>query len=337
MSGVSRHMPGCGCCGCTEFEDVFTRADSSNIGSDWSEESGAWEIASNKLKGTSNGIAVYNTAVSQNSYKVQAVVRSDTANDQVGLVAYYTDANNYYSVILDIGAGARTLKIFETSGGVTTERDSASVSAAAVDTDHTISLCITHDGSTARLVARFGASTFAYWEDSSPLTGPGKAGVYRKSAAGVTTWDDFAIDLTNTDTCPDCGIPCCFDELVPVCLKLVVSGLVDNTCTDCNELNGVEFTFRHNGGCGWNLESSGGATHCGEALEENSLSYISIVSAGGSDCAVEWRLRTVTSGYEIYGNATLASSSVFPINVDTLTSFLDRCDVSGATSVLSAC
>lgn len=235
MSGINRHMPGCGCCGCEVFTDDFNRADDTNIGSDWSEESGAWAIASNKLAGSSNGIAVYNTTISQASYKVESIVRTDTANDTVGVVAYYTDANNYYSAILSIGAGTRTLKIFETVAGVTTERASVNVTSAAVNVDHTVSLCVNHDGSSAHLAAMYGSTPLVAWSDATPLSGPGKAGVYRKSAAGATTWDEFSVSLTNTDDCPGCVCGLCTEGTSPNSIQVVIAGATGY----CSDINGT--------------------------------------------------------------------------------------------------
>lgn len=47
----NRHVPGCRCCqpACTAWKDSFNRADDTDIGADWTEDAGDWEIVSNEL------------------------------------------------------------------------------------------------------------------------------------------------------------------------------------------------------------------------------------------------------------------------------------------------
>ncbi len=55
-----KNSPGCGCCGTCQqlFLDEFNRSDSTNIGSDYSEDVAGWEIKSNKLYSLTAGAAL---------------------------------------------------------------------------------------------------------------------------------------------------------------------------------------------------------------------------------------------------------------------------------------
>ena len=48
-------VPGsCGCCTCRYFFDQFTRADSSDLGNNWTEEAGSWAIGDYRLETASS-------------------------------------------------------------------------------------------------------------------------------------------------------------------------------------------------------------------------------------------------------------------------------------------
>src|SRR3954468_9960236 len=84
--------------------DNFNRADSASIGSDWSENGGTWQIASNQLNKTSADgnfeIATWITSLGISSpadyeVSVDALLNSGSIG-QPGVIARYIDSNNFY-------------------------------------------------------------------------------------------------------------------------------------------------------------------------------------------------------------------------------------------------
>jgi hypothetical protein len=77
------------CCtteGCEIGEDTFDRSDSTNIGTDWTELSGEWEIDTNRLHCTADGIALWvDKHLSAKQYP-SFVVSIDLPNVVVGCV-----------------------------------------------------------------------------------------------------------------------------------------------------------------------------------------------------------------------------------------------------------
>ena len=48
----------CACC-CVDLEDTFNRSNSTNIGPDWTEEAGSWEINGNSLRVSSTTVFLF--------------------------------------------------------------------------------------------------------------------------------------------------------------------------------------------------------------------------------------------------------------------------------------
>src|SRR3990167_417787 len=167
----------------TLASDNFDRADSTNIGSDWTEQKGDWEILSNKLNhktdsGTSGeDIATWDTALNASpaaDYDVEAIVRL-TVTGGMGVVVRYLDDNNMY--LLFLNTVGQTLEIYKKVSGSYTQLGSTYSAGQSISIDYTLKLSMV--GSTIKGyqdgVERISAT-------DSDLTATGKPGVISDSA-----------------------------------------------------------------------------------------------------------------------------------------------------------
>lgn len=94
--------------------DDFNRANSSDLGSDWTEVSGGWAIASNRLTtdSTTNQHLIHATPMTNGDHYIQADFIQGT---QAGLLVRYTDASNY--IMGRIDTSFSRAEIFARVGG----------------------------------------------------------------------------------------------------------------------------------------------------------------------------------------------------------------------------
>src|SRR5678815_3898885 len=105
--GIPNRCGNCGCeppgppsCPC--FTDDFNRADSTNLGSDWTETSGSWSISSNRLtlSSPSNGDNAQITPFTPlpptagSCSRIQCTLSGSSGGDKPGVLVRYTDASN---------------------------------------------------------------------------------------------------------------------------------------------------------------------------------------------------------------------------------------------------
>jgi ELWxxDGT repeat protein len=112
-----------------DFSDDFNRADSTNLGSDWTETAGNLNIVDNQLLAIdpTGGAALVNN-VSLADVRVQAEVSLLTSgNSRVDLYARATDTSNTYLGTLVANNGIFTAKIRKLVGGVLTLLTSTTV------------------------------------------------------------------------------------------------------------------------------------------------------------------------------------------------------------------
>lgn len=261
-----------GCCAdCVLFADAFDRADSSDLGSDWSEAAGDWEIDSGSLTVASSGaIAVHATTLGASHYRVQVALRSDTAGDVLGAVAYYTDTNNYYSAEVTLHDTGPVIALYKTVSGTRTLLRSKSLLPGEADTGEPITLtfCLEQAGAAGKLLSAELSTTEARTRISASddaLSGPGQAGLFAQTVAGTIAFDDFLVEATEdaVSACADCPKECyaCRHGL-PDQFQVVASGFVDepftcsgNVCPDLNATYTLDFDgLNASGWCQWSLE-----------------------------------------------------------------------------------
>ena len=92
------------------FGDDFNRADSTNLGANWTEASGDFEIQTNALAfvttGNARGFAIYNTATAGLSQYVKIAATFDAANGFALIAVRYVDASSpFYAIEFDDQVG----------------------------------------------------------------------------------------------------------------------------------------------------------------------------------------------------------------------------------------
>lgn len=227
-----KNNPGCGCCEhcITVFTDTFNRANSTDIGSDWSEVAGDWSIASNVL------------SINSTNAFVECVADADTQANRhikcsytsgIGSIARlyvnYQDANNSYFAEYQSVAGGERLKIYKRVAGVNTFLNGRDLGNSGGSGD--ISLCISSDGV---LFATYGSEKTSWCVDP-PTSERVGIGTGSSVAGGAITFDDFVMS-TASDDCEPC-------KLCRVCenaaegstacqYKLTISGMSGTGCCD---------------------------------------------------------------------------------------------------------
>lgn len=180
----------------TLASDTFTRADSGSIGSDWTEVSGTWDIASNKLKLTtfsSTGAnahtddeATWDTALNASpaaDYDVECVVNAGTTGG-LGVLGRRQDLNNTYW--LRINTVSQYLRMYKTVSGTVTQLGSTYSGGQSSGVDYTIKLSMVGSSLTG-----YQAGTSRITATDSAITATGKPGVFGDSSNKL--FDSFAV------------------------------------------------------------------------------------------------------------------------------------------------
>lgn len=231
---------GCPCCTCDIFDDVFTRANSTNIGSNWSEDAGDWSIVSNKLQApaSAHALATYTGDATQTTVHAQVTVRSNTAGDKVRLVVGCTGTGDYFCGELKFGttvpSANTTLKIFHRSGGTDTELATLTLKGTAPNLDATIRLCVGTDGS-----IYFGLGTNVGIVADRCGVGAGSVGVATgDTAAGTITFDSWLLDKAE-GSCLYCCRGCAGEN--PLAWDVTLPTLTNGTCASCSSHSGQTY------------------------------------------------------------------------------------------------
>lgn len=129
MVGKFRFEPCPSCCECPEWEDGFDRANSSDLGADWTEIAGDSFIESNRLKCTYSGgksslvICEQKPQGDKISNYIEVSLGSRVENDNHRVILNYEDENNYFFIEVICGA-------FPTQGTLTFYRRAGAVDTA---------------------------------------------------------------------------------------------------------------------------------------------------------------------------------------------------------------
>lgn len=132
---VRKYVTG-NCC-CRLFQDNFQRADSSDVGDEWDEVSGGWEIASNRLKNTASnslivvakGRDVPGSDGLPHTQAIWAPTNSVSSGAVYRVVVDYVDSDNYHFLEITDGTPG-SVRLWKRSSGSNTAV-SAAVSKAA--------------------------------------------------------------------------------------------------------------------------------------------------------------------------------------------------------------
>lgn len=172
-----KFAPQCCCELCQRtFVDKFTRDDSTDIGSDWTEVSGDWSIDTNKLSTTAAGVVVANVN-DDSKYAVLCFVDMPTDGDEVRVIVGRANANNYcYAQVKRTATNKARLKTFQVSGGTHTQLDDYALDVGwnAGNTTPTLLVKVCWIGSQKRIAAELhSTSDGTYNEDDVYIGGGG--------------------------------------------------------------------------------------------------------------------------------------------------------------------
>jgi len=182
------------------FSDDFNRADSTNIGSNYTELSGAFEIVSNELKmithNSADDVVTYDPAlglVTAADYEAEVRAKMTVGGGGgVGVACRVTDINNYYMVEASPGGG--NLDLYrKQSGGYNYKGGYAG--GITTNVFYTVKLSVTGSAIKAYLA---GVERISVTD--SNLTSAGKPAIRGFSSDNGQTYDDFAIYGTPSTT-----------------------------------------------------------------------------------------------------------------------------------------
>lgn len=156
------------------FSDDFNRADNDDLGSDWTEVVGDWDISSNELI-TSSDLALTVTSITQTNanYYVQADISMSAAGDKVALIARYVNATTYYAFLVSTNNELSLVK--EDSGATILNTESLSISTS---TDYVIKFSLFDDMLKGEVFNSSGTLLGSVSAIDSAISSVGSAGMY---------------------------------------------------------------------------------------------------------------------------------------------------------------
>jgi hypothetical protein len=312
------------CCGaCFEFIDYFYRDDSTNLGDDWAEIDGNWEIKSNHLyqSGTPNSFVVCQQKVPVRSAGEMyvAVTASDFVAGQECEIyaAYDEDSDTYWKGVYtkdnSTAGGTWTVKLYKNTDLL----DTATMNPmpwfqdwenmAVSDTDHVRCwICVDHDGN-----AKAGIIS-----GSEPCWSIENGGLVGRAAAlghpnSVETYlDDFFIAELHDQTheCEACWCHCCGNLLAPR-LNAVITGATGRAA--CLEGDEVELVWDWDGGL---QDRKGVITHV-RGLYTNTFDISIKCDGNGEDTECTGqniRLELISQCAEVGGFVCSTSCTAYP-------------------------
>lgn len=200
---------------CTIFSDDFA---TDRTGTDYSVRSGSWSVAAGLLTCTSSlGLIREETAydVAATACHLTVTMTMASTSDIGRIIFAYVDDNNYWYVEVQPGATNGTIKLYERSGGVDTQRN-ATVSVPTLTAGTPAAVCVSYTPSnvkaTAQVTAGLGYVTFS----SSITIASTKGGLGTGSGSSSVSFDDFYVNQHSTDeaTCSRCVV-CCDGYTIP--------------------------------------------------------------------------------------------------------------------------
>lgn len=287
--------PNCCCEGapCPTYADGFDRADSTDLGPDWDEESGDWEIKSFQLyePGTPGAIAVYGNPVRTNYMAANIRLMNEALGGTYHLYIAWADASNhiratYYRWPYDAGTNPgsdwATLSLYGVVAGVQTLLDTLDFQLSQPSlTPRGFAACQDYQIVQASVEDNVLCHVF-----SDPVAiEDGYYGAVGHSNQDPTYFDDWSL-LESTseeyDDCPPCWECGCGGKLPP--RKLVATYYGEGAC---DTLSGITCDLDL-APCGADaLARYDGTINCGSCID----GVIMSLRCGGLDeDATAWRL-----------------------------------------------
>ena len=228
----------CCCESCAIFGDDFNRADDTDLGSDWDEDSGAAEIKDNKLRLTSAGtLVVTTTTKSGDSDYLACQLDIPDNNKTLRIIVDYVDSDSYHFLEIDFrhSGSTSTLQLYKRSGGTNTAVGSSATTTALTTSSSILPrVCLTAAGQfSAHLAGTGGISV----QGTTTVHGGSKVGIYLEDATNLDV-DGFVwgVHESEDENCDECLALCngCSGTFT-----VVIADMADDACSECERLNGT--------------------------------------------------------------------------------------------------
>jgi hypothetical protein len=270
----------CNCrCSCVLFSDDFDRSDDTDLGSDWTEETGNSEIKTNQLR--TNGDAIVRTELSPPNHGLDRIVKVKVTAESNGDIARihlgdYSEGTSAVYTIAEIefasGTDNATARIiyFDADAGTpeTVLRECAITAEAGTEYDFWFG-AQEHPSldSPFDVCGLFWEQSlviaFTHDENAVLSSNPRSVGLESQSTNYVD-WNDFSIEranddddeIENCDPIVECPWPNVAD-LDATEIELELTGFVNKDCLQCGDINGT-YTLSYSG-----YEPNSGSTICG--------------------------------------------------------------------------
>ena len=228
------------CCGenCFYEQDNFSRSDSSDLGSKWSEVAGSWSISSNVITtASSNAVCTCTTDADELSYVVLVSVRLSHANDVARVLFNYTNPATFaYVEIKSTGFGGGTINAYDSAGLLLGTGNIV----IGIGKWHGVKICV-HSGVVQ--VHFDGAVEIAAVTTNTQMT----VGLGTGLVTTGVSFDDFSLQrhVSTKVGCPECSGLCttnCIDGLTTDRIKVVIAGMANGgaeTDPNCPNFNGT--------------------------------------------------------------------------------------------------
>jgi hypothetical protein len=232
--------PDCKGSTCLLLSDTFTRADSTDLGCNWTETSGSWEIDDNELVTSSASAQVTTTMTNfrpgydiiEGTFRFGTGVSDTAATGDVARMMLDVDGSDSHALQVTCGAesGAPYGKVELLKGStILAAGDHVGVDPGRV---LSFSVCLQDGYIEATVVASGGASVHLD-SGTTPYGGKNAALGTGSGNSSIVTFDSFSwyrAKSSDDMSCPDCidvdptGCPNCINEMAPDKLKVVISG-----------------------------------------------------------------------------------------------------------------
>lgn len=228
------------CCTCFTSRDDFTRANSTNLGADWTETSGDWSILSNNATvAAANAVLTYvPTLPGSAAGNVNTQITAHPGDASRVISRLYGASGNVYGEMDDDGtAFTTTFRLFVSGSEV------QSIVFGGPSGGASLSLCWTSTKATLVYgTDSLGANAELTWE-SSASGNAGAIGTGSESTQTTFTFFEITDHQENTSYCEPCinCIDACGDGL-PATVEITFANIANGACT-CSGLNSVPFVL----------------------------------------------------------------------------------------------
>lgn len=252
------------CCGnCYKLQELFFRADSDSLGSNWTEVAGDADIVSSQCQlMASNTLVVCTKSVKANNHRIYGTFSSSTTGDEFRLIVDYVDADNYHYAQVKTGASGHMRLYKRTAGSDTLLAEDTSSPYGTSATVAQLHLCLTSDGELWLQLLTAGFSVYGVLA-STTAHGGTQVGFGIATKVGTVNFNWAVISDNSLDTpspfrdgtypcaCMVCdertalGSSWCGAQVPPFQRQVDIAGITNTSgvcsATSCANLNGTYY------------------------------------------------------------------------------------------------